>query len=49
MVCIHPLFEEVLNSWATHNRIIPQDWKDLTTTALKADPQLQWKMWRENN
>lgn len=32
--------KQILNSWTTENRIIPQDWKDLTIAILKACPQL---------
>ena len=32
--------KQMLNSWITWNRIIPQDWKDLVTAVLEAGPQL---------
>ena len=37
--------KQKLNSWATRNRIIPQDWKYLVTAVLEVGPQLQWKTW----
>lgn len=37
--------KQMLNSWATHNRIISQDQKGLVTAILEADPQLQQKTW----
>ena len=36
-----PYVKQMLNSWATQNRIIPQDWKDLASAILEAGPQLQ--------
>ena len=43
---VHSLyFKQMLNSWATQNRIIPQDWKDLVTAILETGPLLQWKTW----
>lgn len=36
-----PYVKQTLNSWATQNIIIPQDWKHLVTTILDAGPQLQ--------
>lgn len=35
----------MLNSWATQNRIVPQDWKDLMIAVWESGPQLQWKTW----
>ena len=35
--------KQMLNSWATHNKIFPLDWKKLATAILEAIPQLQWK------
>lgn len=37
--------KQTLNSWATQNRNIPQDWKELATEILKAGPHLQWIAW----
>lgn len=43
---MHSTFvKQMLNSWATHNRIISQDQKGLVTAILEAGPQLQWKTW----
>lgn len=33
-----PLVNRILKSWATQNRFIPQDWKDLATAILEAGP-----------
>lgn len=46
MVCIHPLWI-MLKSWATQNRIVPQDWKDLVIAVLEASPQLSEKYGEE--
>lgn len=35
----------MLNSWATQNRIITQDWKGLSTAMSEAGTQLQWETW----
>ena len=40
---LSPYINQMLNTWATQNRIIPQDWKDLATAISKSGPQLQWK------
>lgn len=40
-----PFVKWILNSWATQNRIIPQEWKDLVAATLEAGPQLQWQIW----
>ena len=40
-----PFVKQVLNSWSTCNRIIPQDWRDLVTAVLEPGPQLQWRTW----
>ena len=40
-----PSVRQILNNWATQNRIIPQDWKGLVTAILEAGPQLQWLTW----
>lgn len=41
---MHSTFvKQMLNPWATHNRIISQDQKGLVTAILEASPQLQWK------
>ena len=36
---------QMLKSWTTKNRTVPQDWKDLITAILESGPQLQWKTW----
>ena len=36
---------QIINNWATQNKIIPQDWTDLMTAIYEAGPQLQWLMW----
>ena len=36
-----PYVKQILNNWATQNRIIPQDWKRLITAILETGPQLQ--------
>ena len=40
-----PFVKEMLNSQATQDRIILQDWKDIAAAILEASPQLQWKVW----
>ena len=40
-----PYVKQILNNWATQNRIIPQDWKGLVTAVLEAGWQLQWLTW----
>ena len=40
-----PYVKQVLNSWAGHNRIILQEWKDLQNSILEAGLQLQWQAW----
>ena len=35
----------MLNTWATQNRIIPQDCKDLAAAVLETGSQLQWLTW----
>lgn len=37
--------KQVLNLWATKNRIISQDWKDMSAAILEALLQLQWRTW----
>lgn len=37
-----PYGKQILNSWATQNRITPQAWKDLVSVTLEVGPQLQW-------
>ena len=37
--------KQILNNWATQNRIIPQDWKGLVTTVLETGSQMQWLTW----
>ena len=36
-----PFVKQMLNSWATRNRIIPQGWKDIVAAVLEAGPQSQ--------
>ena len=40
-----PYVKQILNNWATQNRIIPQDWKGLVEAILKTSSQLQWLQW----
>ena len=40
-----PSVQQMLKSWPTCNRIIPQDWRDLVTAVLEPGPQLQWRTW----
>ena len=40
-----PYVKQMLNLWATWNRIIPQVWRDLFTAVLESGPQLQWRTW----
>lgn len=40
-----PYVKQVLNSWAGHNRIILQEWKDLQNSSMEACLQLQWQAW----
>ena len=40
-----PFVKQMLNSWSTSNRIIPQDWRVLVTVVLESGPQLQWRTW----
>ncbi|KAL6040241.1 hypothetical protein STEG23_020317 [Scotinomys teguina] len=40
-----PFVKQMLNSWSTCNRIVPQDWKDLVTAVLEPGAQLQWLAW----
>ena len=43
----HPSYvKQMLNSWATQNIIIPQDWKDLATAILEVGSHLQWRTCR---
>lgn len=37
--------KKMWNSWSAQNRIIPQDWKDMTTAILEHDSYLQWQSW----
>ena len=37
-----PYVKQILNSWATQNRVILQDWKDLATAISETGSQLQW-------
>jgi hypothetical protein len=39
---MHSLYvKQILNLWATQNRIIPQGRKDLATEVSEVEPQLQ--------
>ncbi|KAL6036674.1 hypothetical protein STEG23_021821, partial [Scotinomys teguina] len=41
---IHSTYvKQMLNSWSTSNRIIPDDWHQLTLAVLEYSQQLQWK------
>ncbi|KAL6089348.1 hypothetical protein STEG23_017836 [Scotinomys teguina] len=41
---IHSTYvKQILNSWSTSNRIIPDDWHQLTSAVLECSQQLQWK------
>ncbi|KAL6085349.1 hypothetical protein STEG23_022272 [Scotinomys teguina] len=41
---IHSTYvKQMLNSWSTSNRIIPDDWHQLTSAVLEYSQQLQWK------
>ncbi|KAL6034708.1 hypothetical protein STEG23_001687 [Scotinomys teguina] len=43
---IHSTYiKQMLNSWSTSNRIIPDDWHQLTSAVLEYSQQLQWKNW----
>ncbi|KAL6094307.1 hypothetical protein STEG23_014256 [Scotinomys teguina] len=43
---IHSTYvKQMLNSWSTSNRIIPDDWHQLTSAVLEYIQQLQWKSW----
>ncbi|KAL6093698.1 hypothetical protein STEG23_031128 [Scotinomys teguina] len=43
---IHSTYvKQMLNSWSTSNRIIPDDWHQLTSAVLEYSQQLQWKCW----
>ncbi|KAL6061183.1 hypothetical protein STEG23_011259, partial [Scotinomys teguina] len=37
--------KQMLNSWSTSNRIVPDDWHQLTSAVLEYSQQLQWKSW----
>ncbi|XP_052593228.1 torsin-1A-interacting protein 1 isoform X3 [Peromyscus californicus insignis] len=38
-----PYVKQMLNSWSTYNRIVPQDWRELAQAVL--EPRLQWLTW----
>ncbi|KAL6034566.1 hypothetical protein STEG23_035004 [Scotinomys teguina] len=40
-----PYVKQMLNSWSTSNRIIPDDWHQSTSAVLEYSQQLQWKSW----
>ncbi|KAL6090475.1 hypothetical protein STEG23_033285, partial [Scotinomys teguina] len=43
---IHSTYvKQMLNSLCTSNRIIPDDWHQLTSAVLEYSQQLQWKSW----
>ncbi|KAL6044148.1 hypothetical protein STEG23_019828 [Scotinomys teguina] len=43
---IHSTYvKQMLNSWSTSNRIISDDWHQLTSAVLEYSQQLQWKSW----
>ena len=37
-----PYVKQILNNWATQNRIILQDWKEVVIAVVDADQKLQW-------
>ena len=40
--------KQIPTSWAIKNRIIPQDWKDMTRAILEPTANLQWlACWRD--
>ncbi|XP_052576061.1 limb region 1 protein homolog isoform X1 [Peromyscus californicus insignis] len=43
---IHSTYiRQMLNSWSTSHRIIPDDWHQLISAVLEYSQQLQWKSW----
>lgn len=40
-----PFVKQILISWAIKNRIIPQDWNDMTREILEPAANLQWISW----
>ena len=40
-----PYVKQILNNWATQNRIIPKSWKGLVMAVLETGLQLQWLIW----
>ncbi|KAL6037095.1 hypothetical protein STEG23_007400 [Scotinomys teguina] len=43
---IHSTYvKQMLSSWFTSNRIIPDDWHQLTSAVLEYSQQLPWKIW----
>lgn len=36
-----PFVKQIPNFWATQNRVIPQDWKELVIAILNTSPKLQ--------
>ena len=40
--------KELVNTWASRNKVTPHDWLQLVSSVLDHGPQLQWKsFWRE--
>ncbi|WP_139776735.1 gag protein, partial [Oceanospirillum multiglobuliferum] len=37
--------KQMLNSWSTSHRIIPDDWHQVISAVLEYSQQLQWKSW----
>ena len=43
-----PHVRELVNTWASRNKVTPHDWLQLVSAVLDHGPQLQWKsFWRE--
>lgn len=40
-----PYLKQILPSWTTQNRVIPQYWNNLATAILELGPQLQLQSW----
>lgn len=40
-----PYVKQMLNSWSTYNRIVPQDWRDLAQAVLEPSQRLQFLTW----
>jgi hypothetical protein len=37
-----PYVKQILSNWATQNKIILQDWKEVVIAVVDADQKLQW-------